>query len=237
MRVPSPLVDLWVPDRAATFATAGERPWKSVLYERILQAAGRTGNGVSLVFCTDAPASGHHAPDIDNLCEPVLSVLVNAKGWCGGRRSLIRWLAAHKFYTRSASVLGCHIRVFDCNPPLLPDFTGPILYRACGVLPQGKGEADAIHWVKGNPEVAPVAPGKRLAVHVEFGGDTVNLGDVATGRVKSLIDCLWPVLGGTRRAPADWRIDFLQLEKGVAGLGVSGVRVTVRRIEAPSGTP
>lgn len=49
---------------------------------------GETGSGVILAFCTDAPASGHHAPDIDNLWEPVLSVLVNAKGWCGGRRSL-----------------------------------------------------------------------------------------------------------------------------------------------------
>lgn len=196
VRVPSPLVDLWVPGRPATFATAGERPWKSALRERIPQAAGRTGNGVILVFYTDAPASGHHAPDIDNLCEPVLSVLVNGKGWCGGRRSLIRWLAAHKFHTRSASVLGCHIRVFDCNPPLLPDFTGPMLYQAmCGALPQARCESDIMRRVKRSPEVAPVAPGKRVAVHVEFGGDTVNLGDVATGRVKSLIDCLWPVLG------------------------------------------
>ena len=49
----------------------------------------------------------------------------------------------------------------------------------------------------------------RYAVTLEFGTSAINLGDIATGPVKSVIDNLYPIVGGTRGAPDDWRIEPL----------------------------
>jgi len=42
-----------------------------------------------------------------------------------------------------------------------------------------------------------------------------------------LIDCFYPILGGTKGRPEDWRIDILQVEKGVINLKENAVRITI----------
>ncbi len=67
----------------------------------------------------------------------------------------------------------------------------------------------------------------RYAVGLRFGGSAVNIGDIATGRVKSVIDCLYPILGGVVGAPEDWRITSLYVEKKSANVPDGAVSVTI----------
>ena len=55
----------------------------------------------------------------------------------------------------------------------------------------------------------------------------MNLGDSATGVVKSTIDCLYPLLGGTTGAPDDWKVDNLLGEKGAPDAPAEGVLIEV----------
>jgi hypothetical protein len=79
-------------------------------------------------------------------------------------------------------------------------------------------------WVR---EHATHVPPGSLAVVLEFGGSQINIGDVATGRVKNVIDCLQPLLGGTFGNPDDHRIVLLLVSKRAGDLADGAVRVTV----------
>ena len=66
-----------------------------------------------------------------------------------------------------------------------------------------------IDWVRSIYDKSPV--GASVSVELVFRGWGVNLGDVATGPVKSCIDCLQPVIGGPVGNPDDWKISRLQV--------------------------
>ena len=59
---------------------------------------------------------------------------------------------------------------------------------------------------------------------------TINIGEIIDGHIKALIDGLWPVLGGTRRAPLDEQISELTVVKGVDVEGGS-VAVSLSRLD------
>jgi hypothetical protein len=64
-----------------------------------------------------------------------------------------------------------------------------------------------------------------LTVELGFAGP-VNLGDIATGRLKNVIDCLYPLIGGRPGAPNDSRVTVIEatrMHREVA----AGVRVRV----------
>ncbi len=46
-----------------------------------------------------------------------------------------------------------------------------------------------------------IGPGRRHQVH-----QAPNIGDIATGRVKAVVDRPYPLLGGAAGGPDDWRI-------------------------------
>ncbi len=58
----------------------------------------------------------------------------------------------------------------------------------------------------------------------------MNLGDIATGKVKSIIDCLYPVIGGNMGSPEDWRIDILEVTKGIKILPENAIRVSIAEL-------
>lgn len=48
--------------------------------------------------------------------------------------------------------------------------------------------------------------------------------------VKSTIDCLYPIIGGKKGSPEDWRVDFLEVEKGVQDLDEDSVRIEISKV-------
>jgi hypothetical protein len=180
-----------------------------------------TGRGLRLDFGVSVhPVDAGH-PDLDNLCEPVFSVLANRLGWFGGSRPGIAWWLATK---RAAVSPGLRIDVVEDAPPLLTSMMSAPVIDAVhdGDLPRSARDLIFIDWVARHLVARPLGP---LSVALLFGDDRVNLGDVATGRVKNLIDCLQPVLGGPVGNPDDHRIVALFSSKAVADVQPGAVRV------------
>jgi hypothetical protein len=150
------------------------------------------------------------------LLDPVLSVVVNRLGWCGGRRPNLARIRAQKDY-RGPS--GARVTLERGPPTWPPAGVGAVVVDGSygGDLPRSARDETFAGWV---PAVAIGTVRTRAAVRLTFSTPTVNLGEAATGPVKPLLDCLWPVLGGTPVAPEDWRVRVLLLEKGVEGEGV-----------------
>lgn len=95
----------WVAGDPATFATPREQEWKETLARALPAGQGRGAVGLALQFVLKDPAPRGYAVDLDNLCEPVFSVLVNRLGWFKGRRPDIRWWHAAKKTGEDCGVL------------------------------------------------------------------------------------------------------------------------------------
>ncbi len=86
---------LWIPGLPATFATRGEREWKETIKRfggSVVPDPAHDGMVMEFVLETLAPAG--QPCDLDNLCEPVFSVLINELGWLTGKRPAMRWWVA-----------------------------------------------------------------------------------------------------------------------------------------------
>ena len=64
-------------------------------------------------------------------------------------------------------------------------------------------------------------------VVMRFGNRHLNLGDVSTGKIKHIIDGLYPLVGGMPGRPDDWRISAMAVEKGSRDLLPQSISVTV----------
>lgn len=71
--------------------------------------------------------------------------------------------------------------------------------------------------------------GSAIGVELRFDG-RLNLGDVATRRLKPTIDCLWPVIGGVPGRPADDLVTRLVVAR--RDCGGSGVASRVIELDA-----
>lgn len=198
------VVEVFVAGRPAPFATTGERPWKDAIAARLSDVSppSLAARCLDLTFVVAASKAYPLGADLDNLCEPVFSVLANRLRWFGGTRVGVTHLRARKTVGPET---GCLIRVAEiCSG--FESSRGDLLLSAESSIPLPFSARDA-NWAKwaADAMVRSASPSSRLAIEIQFSGP-VNLGDVATGRLKNLIDCLYPVLGGRLGAPADDRI-------------------------------
>lgn len=207
------------------FATRGERIWKQILDDKVASnAAGALSRGAVLHFGY-TPALHNGYMDIDNICEPVFAVALNRKRWFGGSRANLQWFVATKSVRRTPGVTLTFTqenhRIFEVNEgSVLLDSIYPEL------LPHSGRDERCVSWVTSESSAGASHWG-RFSVLLQFASGAINIGDIATGRVKNIIDCLFPVLGGSVGAPHDHLIDFLHVEKGVSTLDGDSVRVVV----------
>lgn len=219
------VLDLWIPGIPATFATRGELPWRTALAAAIPPGPDQLQvGGLEIEFGLVGARSGAHAADLDNLLEPLFSVLVNAKGWFSGRRPNIRWFSAKKFYGRES---GCHITLGSAPTGAGPSVGPPPIFAATytGPLPRSARDAMFAAWV--TRQRAPAGGKSWYSVALRFADLSTNLGDISTGKLKSTLDCLWPVLGGSPGAPEDWRVTSLCAEKGAGSVPPASVQVSI----------
>jgi len=205
----------------ATFATAREKAWKSDLRSQLCAPAmAGAERGVALHFNVLALAPNNQPLDVDNLCEPVFSVLVGRLGWFGSSRGNVWWWSASK---REGGPHGCAISISDARSAQLPSDPPALqgVYR--GILPRNARAPEVAAWASRLVSGATEIP-SRCIVHLAFGSSTVNIANISTGVVKSFVDCLYPILGGRAGAPEDYRVSQLIVEKGAAGLAPDEVR-------------
>lgn len=218
----------WVPGRPTPFAGGeNERRWKAEIAKRVPPAPSVSAGGLRAEFILTGDQEGARAADLDNLLDPVLSIVINKLGWCGGRRPNLPWIAAAKSYRTPT---GASIAIGNREAAWPPGGTGRVLLDDIydREPPRSATEPEFADWVR---ERMAGRVEERAAVRLQFGPQRVNLGDYAYPPVKPLLDGLWPVLGGSPKAPEDWRIRELFLQKGVS-LDQEGVGIWVGAIES-----
>lgn len=202
------IVEFWIPGVPAPYSTRGERLWKEAIMQVVPKNKGFAGEkGVDLQFHLPRTDVNHWVPDLDNLCEPAFSVLVNKLGWFRGKRPNIWWWRASKIHKEKT---GCKVRLFSGASPQFGWSRDQSIVDAVS-----EGSFSLLRSLL--PSQHPYASG-RYCLLLQFGDPSLNLGEIATGGVKSAIDCLFP-------HPLDrWIID-LQVEKGIVGVPKAGVKV------------
>ncbi len=224
---------IWIPGTPAPFATRGEKPWKDQLAQAVPDHP-NTGVGLKLSFVLSDEGTWARKTDIDNLCEPVFSVVVNKLGWFGGRRPNLECFWAEKRY---GEPVGLELSVLAKRPAhddlRLNDVVFEGIYD--GPLPSRATDTEIPDWLRSLGCAEPTNGAVALGVHLRF-SSRINIGDVATGHVKSVIDCLYPILGGTAGAPEDWRVHVLVVEKGAPDV-LGAVGIAVYRLQPDTTSP
>jgi hypothetical protein len=202
-----------------------EQEWKALIRKAVPQAeAPRTADsGLFADFGVPQPTLQASGFDLDNLLDPVLSAVINGQGWFGRHRPNLRWIAAHKSVLDEPAV---RLAVLS-DPPHLWQQSDVEEVGLDAVYPGNLPSAESIDeyaaWVEQN--MHPLRRGG-VGVAIDIADAAVNLGDVANGPIKILIDGLWPVLGGGPGAPHDKRIVALVIRKSVSGLnGAAAIKV------------
>lgn len=182
-------LDIFIAGEPVTFATKAEKEWKDKLRKCIPnpKSSNKTmlEKGLEMHFYLQSFTHKGQPFDLDNLVEPVLAVLVNEKGFFGSRRSNIYWWYAIK--RLSSEKVGVYIRTSQSTNPQIT--TSPCYNR-----------------------IENLQNEDRFSVTLEFPMKT-NIGDIATGEVKRVIDSLYEIIGGSAKAPNDWKIDELFIIK------------------------
>ncbi len=221
-------ISFYVDGEPASFATAREKPWKLNL-EQQLPSGDQNGfeKGLIIDFHLESMTVNGHYFDVDNLCEPVFSVLINNKGWFNGKRPNIQWFRASKIKDKKS---GCNFRLTASKEPEKNiDFKHTIFDKIySGNLPKSATDDEFISWIKQSSNGVKYSPSFYL--NIEFGGQRINLGDIATGRIKSIIDCLYPLIGGNKGAPEDYKINILDVQKGVTKIPEGSVRILLAEL-------
>jgi hypothetical protein len=84
---------------------AAERAWKIQIMSTVPAApVTHAGHGLFADFRIAPPTAKSPGYDLDNLLDPVFSVVINSRGWFGGRRPNLRWVAARKETARETGV-------------------------------------------------------------------------------------------------------------------------------------
>jgi len=116
------------------------------------------------------------------------------------------------------------IAILD-GPPAPPSVGATIFHGVyAGPLPRHAKDSPFADWVHSGWRPQSVG---HVAVVLRVGAPRINLGEIATGPIKAVIDGLWPLLGGSAGRGEDWRIWALRLERGAPEVPADGIAVTV----------
>ena len=220
----------WVSGNPAPFATSGEQPWRAALVSNLPQCSeGINERGLVIDFHLADLAPLGHPLDVDNLCEPVFSILINRKGWFSGRRPNLTWWRASNGQSHHP---GCQIVVSqnDAASTGMPQGTPMFDAYYSGPLPVSARDPIMSEQIREKAGKQKTRSESRYFVFLRFDNPKLNIGDIATGKVKTMIDSLYPVIGGVRGQPEDWGVDILHVEKRRADLS-GGIHISIWKLD------
>lgn len=209
----APLLELWISGKPVPFATSLEKEWKAIMEASIPEAKPNSTlkeRGILLYFHLKSEENRGKFFDLDNLVEPVLSLLVNRKKYFQGARKNILWWYARKVIDERE---GLKLAIVSGDPPSFGRDRKLIYHGFCDYTFRSGEYHDLMNLLKTKVH-QPIAMTNetRIALYLRF-PDRINLGDISCGAVKRVIDSLYPLIGGRRSAPADWKIEELLVEK------------------------
>jgi len=210
-------VEIKIYGEPKTYSTNGEKEWK----EKIRNVIGNyriykegTYHGICMRFFLSPEKI--KKIDVDNLCEPVFSSVVNWCNWFYGRRSNIGWWHAEKVlvYDRRESGLLLKISGKYVLPRIENIYGSPIFDMIFAYEDIGKIQSLFNKRVQ-------MKTSDRFAVRLMFGDEKVNIGEIATGLIKKIIDKFFP---------RDHNIYTLQVQKGIKKPKQSYIRISIWKI-------
>jgi hypothetical protein len=213
--------ELWVPGVPAYPSTPKEKDWT----DRLMHHATASVQGNRLEFKFKLSAEALESAELDYLCEPVFQSLIQRMGWCGGARTQLQSWRASK---ESAETTGVQIASEASEPRLLEQLNGePILdFLFEGTFPQ-KAKDPYLSDLLVKLHYKPADANPKYGVRLQFGGTKLNIAEVTSGPVKSIIDSLYPILGGEAGKTEDWRIHQLEVAKGFKDMKEQVVRISI----------
>jgi hypothetical protein len=210
----------WINGFPATFATNREKIWKQQLCQA-LSGKQYYENSIDLQFVFTKSNYENHEFDIDNLCEPVFAVLASSLRWFSGKRRNITLWTARKCIGKEQ---GLFIRSINSNT-LLTSNSIPLFDEVYdGVLPTKATDKNIPSWIK---EFGQFKVVEKCSVRLEFQNTPVSIATISSGKVKPIIDCLYPIIGGTPGAPNDEIIEMLTVERVNNTTQRSAIRITI----------
>ena len=211
----------WISGFPATFATAREIIWKKQIFEA-LSGKAYDESSISLKFVFTKDHYERFQFDIDNLCEPVFAVLTTSLGWFSGkRRNITRW-TARKCIGQEQGLL---ISAIDADTPSLPSGI-PIFDEVYeGVLPNSATDPEIPLWMAG---LGQFKRADRLSLRLIFQNTPLSIATISSGKVKPIIDCLYPIIGGVPGAPKDEIIEMLTGERESRSAKKPSIRIAIR---------
>lgn len=165
-----------------------------------------------------------HFLDVDNLCEPMFSVMASGLGWFHGSRPRVEWWSATK---RVGVPTGCTLSRLEADGPESPRGRPTLRETYRGVLPSSATSPEVATWAAVCMRQSGAAWPESCVLRLEFGSRVLNIASISSGGVKAFVDCLFPFYGGLPGRPEDHRIQHLIVQRGVADLDEKEVRVSL----------
>lgn len=201
----------------ALWLGSGYEAWKRVLADGISVDHEAAAAGIALDFRVSSLLRNGQRFDLDNLVTPVFQALL------GPRRSPLRthltwWRASIAEYRPPSLALafcdGAVAPLVVPNSDLVLDCRIPAPYPSDS---RGGGQnfIEALCTALGDN--AP-SHEDRFAVEIAFGSDVKDISWVEERPLKPVIDCLYPVFGGSGGAPDDWKTFVIQVRRDVPEL-------------------
>ena len=109
------------------FSNSGEPLWKEKLEEQIPDNVDYVfHSGIKIDFSLESFQTRNQWRDLDNLLDPVFSVVINNKDYLNGGRKNIEWFNASM---REKQPTGCNIGLFTELPENLPFHEKEIIFK------------------------------------------------------------------------------------------------------------
>ena len=218
----------WVPGIPVTFATKHEKIWREEVKSALLYLDSINSLGLKLDFILPTLAPYCQPLDVDNLCEPVIYALVGQLKWFSGKRPNIQILIASKKVGDETGVL---IEIIDEIRNDVIDSNEKIIFDEIysNIFPQSATDTTFPLWIKS--KFIKKSKYERFKLFLEFGSNKINIGNISSGIVKPIIDCLFPIIGGTAGYPEDWRINEICILKNKSIINEEFVRIKVLSLD------
>jgi len=217
-----------------------ERIWKGMILRRIDGAKAQIG-GMVLEFTLSQDRT---KIDIDNLCDPVFSAVINNKGWFGKRRPNMEWWRAAK---KTGEVQGLKLLISESMAWEFEEHELKYKEKVLSSrypkdplrqLPKSLADREFAEWVEQNIESRQSEDeNDRFIVRIQFGKNPGrnerNLGDIYSSRVKAIIDGLYPIFGRENdrgQSPKDWKVAVLQVERNIEEVKEDQAQIDVWKI-------
>lgn len=198
---------IWIQGDPATFATSKEKQWKEQVLTR-LSSVPVNSCSLDMEFRLSEANGEKRGYDLDNLCDPIFSVLTSQLGWYEGKQTNIqRWRAIKRINAEA----GLLIQPLKDIEESVDQSSILIDQKYDGILPKSATSYELPLWLKSLEKIPKVY--QSCSISLTLVNINRSIASLSDGLVKHVIDCLYLILGGHPGDPDDHKINELVVKR------------------------